>query len=37
MQITCGKWYLEDSSGAVLLDLSLAKFHTGLYVKACFV
>jgi len=37
VQITCGTWYLEDPSGAVLLDLSLAKFHTRFYSEACFV
>ncbi len=27
--------YLEDPSGAVRLDLSLAKFDTGLYAENC--
>ena len=35
--MTYGTWYLEDPSGAVQLDLSQAKFHTGLYAENCFV
>jgi DNA polymerase epsilon subunit 2 len=35
--MTYGTWYLEDPSGAVQLDLSVAKFHTGLYAENCFV
>jgi DNA polymerase epsilon subunit 2 len=37
MQMTYGTWHLEDPSGAVELDLSQAKFHTGLYAENCFV
>jgi hypothetical protein len=36
---TCfnGTWHPEDPSGAVRLDLFLAKFHSGLYAENCFV
>ena len=37
LQITYGTWHLEDPSGAVELDLSQTKFHTGLYAENCFV
>uniref|UniRef100_H2MC41 DNA polymerase epsilon subunit n=1 Tax=Oryzias latipes TaxID=8090 RepID=H2MC41_ORYLA len=34
-QLKEGKFYLEDPSGTVQLDLS--KFHNGLYTESCFV
>lgn len=36
-QIKEGKFYLEDPTGAVELDMSKSKFHTGLYTESCFV
>ena len=36
-QVTHGKYSLEDPTGAVTLDLSETKFHTGLYTENCFV
>ena len=36
-QMKEGKWFLEDNSGAVQLDLSRANFHTGLFTENCFV
>ena len=36
-QVRHGKYSLEDPTGAVPLDLSEAKFHTGLYTENCFV
>uniref|UniRef100_A0A8C9VV35 DNA polymerase II subunit 2 n=1 Tax=Scleropages formosus TaxID=113540 RepID=A0A8C9VV35_SCLFO len=33
--VRCGKFYLEDPSGTVQLNLS--KFHSGLYTESCFV
>nr|XP_006632293.1 PREDICTED: DNA polymerase epsilon subunit 2 [Lepisosteus oculatus] len=36
-QLKEGKFYLEDPSGAVQLNLSKAQFHSGLYTEACFV
>ena len=35
--MTHGCYYLEDPSGVVKLDLSEAKFHTGLYTENSFV
>ena len=32
-----GKFYLEDPSGAIPLDLSKAKFHSGLYTEGAFM
>lgn len=32
-----GKFYLEDPSGAILIDLSEANFHSGLYTEGSFV
>ncbi|XP_023078449.1 DNA polymerase epsilon subunit 2 isoform X3 [Piliocolobus tephrosceles] len=32
-----GKFFLEDPTGTVQLDLSKAQFHSGLYTEACFV
>jgi DNA polymerase epsilon subunit 2 len=32
-----GKWYLEDPSGSVPLDLSETKFHAGLYTEGSFM
>jgi hypothetical protein len=37
MQMTYGTRHLEDPSGAAELDLSQAKFHTGLYAENCLV
>ncbi|XP_077993306.1 DNA polymerase epsilon subunit 2-like [Glandiceps talaboti] len=36
-QLKEAKYYLEDPTGAVQLDLSHAKFHTGLFTENCFV
>lgn len=36
-QIKEGKFYLEDPTGAVELDLSQSKYHTGIYTESCFV
>ncbi|EDO40154.1 predicted protein [Nematostella vectensis] len=36
-QIKEGKFYLEDPTGAVELDITEVKFHTGLYTENCFV
>lgn len=36
-QMKEGKWFLEDTTGAVQLDLSQANFHTGLFTENCFV
>ncbi|KAK3092347.1 hypothetical protein FSP39_001653 [Pinctada imbricata] len=36
-QLKEGKWYLEDPTGAVQLDLTEANFHTGLFTENCFV
>nr|XP_015825324.2 DNA polymerase epsilon subunit 2 [Nothobranchius furzeri] len=36
-QLKEGKYYLEDPSGTVQLDLSKAQFHNGLYTESCFV
>ncbi|CAL8111184.1 unnamed protein product [Orchesella dallaii] len=36
-QLVEGKYFLEDTTGSVELDLSEAKFHTGLYTENCFV
>ncbi|XP_071499868.1 DNA polymerase epsilon subunit 2-like [Diadema antillarum] len=36
-QLKEGKFYLEDPTGAVQLDLSKAQFHTGLFTENCFV
>jgi DNA polymerase epsilon subunit 2 len=32
-----GKFYLEDPSGAIPIDLSEAKFHSGLYMEGAFM
>uniref|UniRef100_A0A8D0T9C8 DNA polymerase epsilon subunit n=1 Tax=Sus scrofa TaxID=9823 RepID=A0A8D0T9C8_PIG len=32
-----GKFFLEDPTGTVPLDLSKAQFHSGLYTESCFV
>ncbi|KAM6273543.1 DNA polymerase epsilon subunit 2 isoform 2-T2 [Porphyrio hochstetteri] len=32
-----GKFFLEDPTGVVQLDLSKAQFHSGLYTESCFV
>ncbi|XP_053376311.1 DNA polymerase epsilon subunit 2-like [Mercenaria mercenaria] len=36
-QLKEGKWYLEDPTGVVQIDLSKANFHTGLFTENCFV
>ena len=36
-QLKEGKYYLEDPTGAVQIDLSLCKYHTGLFTENCFV
>ncbi|XP_038066807.1 DNA polymerase epsilon subunit 2-like [Patiria miniata] len=36
-QLKEGKFFLEDPTGAVQLDLSKAQFHTGLFTENCFV
>ncbi|KAM8833178.1 DNA polymerase epsilon subunit 2 isoform 2-T2 [Synchiropus picturatus] len=36
-QLKEGKFYLEDLSGTVQLDMSKAQFHNGLYTESCFV
>jgi DNA polymerase epsilon subunit 2 len=36
-QLTEGKFYLEDPTGVVQLDISKAKFHSGLFCEGCFV
>ncbi|XP_043930216.1 DNA polymerase epsilon subunit 2 [Protopterus annectens] len=36
-QMKEGKFYLEDPTGSVQLDLSKAQFHSGLYTESCFV
>ena len=36
-QIKEGKYYLEDSTGVVQMNLSNAKYHTGLFTENCFV
>ncbi|XP_008309347.1 DNA polymerase epsilon subunit 2 [Cynoglossus semilaevis] len=36
-QMKEGKFYLEDLSGTVQLDMSKAQFHNGLYTESCFV
>jgi len=36
-QLKEGKFYLEDPTGSVQMDLSATKFHTGLFTENCFV
>ena len=36
-QLKEGKYYLEDPTGSVELDILKANFHTGLYTENCFV
>ncbi|XP_062974355.1 DNA polymerase epsilon subunit 2 isoform X2 [Elgaria multicarinata webbii] len=36
-QLKEGKFFLEDPTGVVQLDLSKAQFHSGLYTESCFV
>ncbi|XP_035576011.1 DNA polymerase epsilon subunit 2 isoform X8 [Canis lupus baileyi] len=36
-QLKEGKFFLEDPTGTVQLDLSKAQFHSGLYTESCFV
>lgn len=37
LQVSEGKWFLEDPTGIVELDLKHAKYLEGLYVENCFV
>lgn len=36
-QMKEGKWFLEDPTGAVQLDLTQANIHTGLFTENCFL
>lgn len=36
-QLTEGKFYIEDPTGIVPLDMSNAQFHSGLFCEGCFV
>ncbi|XP_046874351.1 DNA polymerase epsilon subunit 2 isoform X1 [Hypomesus transpacificus] len=36
-QLKEGKFYLEDPSGTIQLNMSKAQFHSGLYTESCFV
>lgn len=36
-QLTEGKFFIEDPTGVVQIDLSEAKFHSGLFCEGCFV
>ncbi|XP_063039696.1 DNA polymerase epsilon subunit 2 [Engraulis encrasicolus] len=36
-QLKEGKYYLEDPSGTIQLNISKAQFHSGLYTESCFV
>ncbi|XP_066539061.1 DNA polymerase epsilon subunit 2 [Hoplias malabaricus] len=36
-QIKEGKFFLEDLTGSVQLNISKAQFHSGLYTESCFV
>lgn len=36
-QLTEGKYYLEDPTGSILLDISNARFHSGLFTENSFV
>lgn len=36
-QLTEGKFYIEDPTGIVPLDLSKAQYHSGLFCEGCFV
>ncbi|XP_055497097.1 DNA polymerase epsilon subunit 2 [Leucoraja erinacea] len=36
-QLKEGKFFLEDPTGTVQLELSKAQFHSGLYTESCFV
>ncbi|XP_017569299.1 DNA polymerase epsilon subunit 2 isoform X1 [Pygocentrus nattereri] len=36
-QLKEGKFFLEDQTGSVQLNLSKAQFHSGLYTESCFV
>lgn len=37
IQLEQGKYHLEDPTGKVELDLTNAKFHTGLYTEGVIV
>ncbi|KAI4469123.1 dna polymerase epsilon subunit b [Holotrichia oblita] len=37
LQVTEGKYYLEDPTGMVQLDLTHAKYHGGFFTENCFV
>ncbi|CAH0714861.1 unnamed protein product, partial [Brenthis ino] len=36
-QLTEGKYYLEDPTGSVLLDLTQTRYHSGLFTESSFV
>ncbi|KAJ2944972.1 hypothetical protein O0L34_g1869 [Tuta absoluta] len=36
-QLTEGKFYLEDPTGSVLLDMSQSRYHSGLFTESSFV
>ncbi|XP_007886552.2 DNA polymerase epsilon subunit 2 [Callorhinchus milii] len=36
-QLKEGKYFLEDPTGTIQLDISKAQFHSGLYTESCFV
>lgn len=36
-QLTEGKFYLEDPTGSVLLDMTQTSYHSGLFTESCFV
>ncbi|GBP56402.1 DNA polymerase epsilon subunit 2 [Eumeta japonica] len=36
-QLTEGKYYLEDPTGSVLLDISQTRYHSGLFTESSFV
>jgi DNA polymerase epsilon subunit 2 len=36
-QLKEGKFFLEDPTGSVQLDMTETKFHTGFYAESCFV
>ncbi|XP_011550188.3 DNA polymerase epsilon subunit 2 [Plutella xylostella] len=36
-QLTEGKFYLEDPTGSVLLDMSQTRYHSGLFTESSFV
>ncbi len=36
-QLKEGKYYIEDNTGNMELDISETKFHSGLFAETCFV